>query len=99
MPRGSRRSACTASAIMRSETSTPVMRAPREDARVVALATSGVENLATAQVAEELEERRIVQPFAGDVAAPAYLLGPRGGVRVPVACHLLFGESVDHQPM
>ena len=73
--------------------------AAREDARAVALAASGVEHAAPVQITDELEEGRIVEPFAGDVGPAADLLGPGLGVAVPVARHVLDGELVAHAPM
>jgi hypothetical protein len=69
-----------------------------EDAGVVSFAAPGVEHAPAVQVADEGEERRIVEPFAGDVGPAANLLGPRSGVSVPVARHVLDGEIVAHPP-
>jgi hypothetical protein len=65
-----------------------------EEPRVVALTASGVEHLLATQVANERHERRVVQPFAGDVMALANLPGPRRGIVVPMAGHVFFGELV-----
>src|SRR5438094_4510280 len=96
----SRRASSRASAIMRREVHAGHSgAAAREEARVVAFAAPGVEHTPPAQIADEREERRVVEPFAGDVGTAAHLLGPRLGVAVPVASDLLDGELVAHPAM
>jgi len=67
-----------------------------ENPRVVAFAAAHVEHAPAAQVTDERQEGRIVEPLAGHVGAAANLLGPRSGVRVPVARDILDGEIVSH---
>src|SRR5712671_3945275 len=98
IPSGSRRSSSCASAIMREVDAGHAGAATGEDAGVVSFAAPGVAHAPAVQVADEGEERRIVEPFAGDVGPAANLLGPRGGVSVPVARHVLDGEIVAHAP-
>src|SRR5437016_3648242 len=96
----SRRASSRASAIMRREVHAGHSgAAAREEARVVAFAAPGVEHTPPAQIADEREERRVVEPSAGDVGTAAHLLGPRLGVAVPVASDLLDGEVVAHPAM
>src|SRR5437016_7342743 len=68
----SRRASSRASAIMRREVHAGHSgAAAREEARVVAFAAPGVEHTPPAQIADEREERRVVEPFAGDVGTAA----------------------------
>jgi hypothetical protein len=65
---------------------------PREDPCVVAVAATGVEDLAATEIADESQEGRVVQEIAGEVVTLTDLSGPRGRVVVPVARDVLEGE-------
>src|SRR5882724_2790447 len=65
---------------------------PREDAGIVPVPASRIEDLAAAQIADERQEGRVVQELAGDIVALPDFSGPRGRVVVPVAGDVLEGE-------